>query len=179
MITVSHCVNITSPLKLLEADSEHGASGSYLHAQKTWGYSGSVCRTSDHFCTACVHNISVKKDKAHYIRCLTLQRVILKSTKTHYCRSAKENTVPVTLSFLQPAGKAPHTPKAASTSLRGSPRVQWRKFHHRTVSAMVCYCDHADLPAEHLQQFLRLYAFSIYFNSNPSLKLIIYNADTV
>lgn len=124
MITVSHCVNITSPLKLLEADSEHGASGSYLHAQKTWGYSGSVCRTSDHFCTACVHNISVKKDKAHYIRCLTLQRVILKSTKTHYCRSAKENTVPVTLSFLQPAGKAPHAPKAASTSLRGSPRVQ-------------------------------------------------------
>lgn len=112
-------LNITS---LLQADSEHGASGSYLHAQKTWGYSGSVCRTSDHFCTACVHNISVEKDKVHHIRYLT--RSESSPRKVHHCRSAKENTVPVTLSFLQPAGKAPHAPKAASTSLRGSPRAQ-------------------------------------------------------
>lgn len=34
---------------------------SYLHAQQIWGCSGSVCRTSVRFCTACARNISATK----------------------------------------------------------------------------------------------------------------------
>lgn len=90
---------------------------SYLHAPQTLGCSGSVCRTSGRFCTACARNISATKDRAHFTSEVpTVCRIF---REQHAGNTQKKNfaectcCVPLSCrnkcSFLLLASKASHT----------------------------------------------------------------------